>query len=85
MVLSRNVERARLSFPVRPLDGFKVNLAFLQFLLNISGTLQTRVSFGNMSVFKGETVKIDRISKSSPKPWPLGQNGYQGDTGCVSV
>jgi len=29
MVLSRDVEQTRLSFPVRPLEGVKVNLLFL--------------------------------------------------------
>jgi len=42
MVLSRDVERIRLSFPVRLLEGVKVKLPFLYFLLHISGTLQVR-------------------------------------------
>jgi len=41
MLLSRDVALTRLSFPVRPLEGVKVDVSFL---LNISGTLQVRRS-----------------------------------------
>jgi len=40
-------------------------------------------------IFKGshalKTLKIDIISRLSPKPWQLGQNGCQGDTGCLRL